>query len=157
MTDELRRLEDLSPLESMRLLGTVPLGRIVFTARALPAIRPVSHLVDHDHVIVRADGGFAITSALRADGGTVVAYEADAIDPVDHLGWSVTVVGVAHQVTDPVAADTFRRALRHWADGANDQVISISPGTVTGFRLVAAAAAGGDPAAAAPTGLGECR
>jgi hypothetical protein len=47
---------------------------------------------------------------------------------------------VAHQVTDPVAADAFRRALRHWADGANDQVISISPGTVTGFRLVVDAA-----------------
>ena len=142
MTAELRRLEELDPRESMRLLGSVPLGRIVFTARALPAVRPVSHLVDDDHVIVRADSGVAITSALRAEPGTVVAYEADAIDPVDHLGWSVTVVGVAHQVTDPVAADAFRRALRHWADGANDQVISISPGTVTGFRLVDDSAAG---------------
>jgi hypothetical protein len=142
MTAELRRLEELDPRESMRLLGSVPLGRIVFTARALPAVRPVSHLVDDDHVIVRADSGVAITSALRAEPGTVVAYEADAIDPADHLGWSVTVVGVAHQVTDPVAADAFRRALRHWADGANDQVISISPGTVTGFRLVAGSAAG---------------
>jgi|HubBroStandDraft_1064217.scaffolds.fasta_scaffold903213_1 hypothetical protein len=145
MTAELRRLEELDPRESMRLLGSVPLGRIVFTARALPAVRPVSHLVDDDHVIVRADSGVAITSALRAEPGTVVAYEADAIDPVDHLGWSVTVVGVAHQVTDPVAADAFRRALRHWADDANDQVISISPGTVTGFRLV-------DGSAAAATG-----
>jgi hypothetical protein len=142
MTAELRRLEELDPRESMRLLGSVPLGRIVFTARALPAVRPVSHLVNDDHVIVRADSGVAITSALRAEPGTVVAYEADAIDPADHLGWSVTVVGVAHQVTDPVAADAFRRALRHWADGANDQVISISPGTVTGFRLVAGSAAG---------------
>ena len=142
MTNERRRLEELTPLESMRLLASVPLGRIVFTARALPDVRPVSHLVLDDRVIVRADSGVAITSALRAEPGTVVAYEADAIDPVDHLGWSVTVVGVAHQVTDPVAADAFRRALRHWADGANDQVISISPGTVTGFRLVAGSAAG---------------
>ncbi len=142
MTDQWRRLQELSPQESMRLLGSVPLGRIVFTARALPAVRPVSHLVLDGRVIVRADGGVAITSALRAGPGTVVAYEADVIDPVDHLGWSVTVVGVAHQVTDPVAADAFRLALRHWADGGNDQVISISPGTVTGFRLVPGAAAG---------------
>jgi hypothetical protein len=141
MTNERRRLEELTPLESMRLLASVPLGRIVFTARALPDVRPVSHLVLDDRVIVRADSGVAITSAVRAEPGTVVAYEADAIDPVDHLGWSVTVVGVAHQVTDPVAADAFRRALRHWADGANDQVISISPGTVTGFRLVDGSAA----------------
>jgi hypothetical protein len=34
----------------MRLLETVSLGRVAFTARALPAIRPVSHLVDGDHV-----------------------------------------------------------------------------------------------------------
>jgi Pyridoxamine 5'-phosphate oxidase len=142
MTEERRRLQELSPRESMRLLGSVPLGRIVFSARALPAVHPVSHLVLDGRVIVRADSGVAITSALRAGPGTVVAYEADAIDPVDHLGWSVTVVGVAHQVTDPVAADAFRRALRHWADGRNDQVISINPGTVTGFRLVAGAAAG---------------
>lgn len=137
MTDERRRLEQLEPQESMSLLGSVPLGRIVFTARALPAVRPASHIVEHGYVIVRADGGVAITSALMNERGTVVAYEADAIDPVDHLGWSVTLVGAAHQVSDPVAAEAFRRALRHWADSASDQVISISPGLVTGFRLVA--------------------
>ena len=37
----------------MRLLETVWLGRVVFTARTLPAIRPVSHLVDGDHIIIR--------------------------------------------------------------------------------------------------------
>jgi hypothetical protein len=70
----------------MRLLGSVSLGRIVFTARALPAIRPVCHLVDGDHVIIRTDSSAAITSELRAEAGTVVAYEADAIDPAEHLG-----------------------------------------------------------------------
>jgi hypothetical protein len=135
MTDEPLRLEELDPRDSMRLLGSVPLGRIVFTARALPAVRPVRHIVNDDHVIVRADGGVAITSALSADTGTVVAYQADAIDPAHNVGWSVTVVGVAHLVTDPAAA-TFRRSLPHWAGDANDQIISISPGVVTGFRLL---------------------
>jgi hypothetical protein len=137
MADEPRRLEELDPRESMKLLASVPLGRIVFTARALPAVRPVRHIVDGDHVVVRADRGVAITSAPSAGTGTVVAYQADVIDPADNLGWSVTVVGVAHQVTDPAAA-TFRRALPHWADDANDQIISISPGIVTGFRLLPA-------------------
>jgi hypothetical protein len=135
VTGERRRLEELNPRESMRLLGSVALGRIVFTARALPAVRPASHVVDDGHVIVRADSGVAITSPLRAEAGTVVAYQADEIDPADHLGWSVTVVGLAHQVTDPGAADAVRRALRHWAADANDQVILITPGMVTGFRL----------------------
>ena len=59
MTDERRRLQELSPVRSMSLLASVPLGRIVFTARALPAVRPASHLVIDDRVIVRADSGVA--------------------------------------------------------------------------------------------------
>jgi hypothetical protein len=121
----------------MSRLGSVSLGRIVFTARALPAIRPVCHLVDGDHVIIRTDRNAAITSELRADAGTVVAYEADAIDMTEHLGWSVIVVGVAHRVIDPDEAAIYRQALRPWVSGAKDQVIAIHADMVTGFRLVA--------------------
>ena len=121
----------------MSLLGSVSLGRIVFTARALPAIRPVCHLVDGDYVIIRTDRNAAITSELRAEAGTVVAYEADAIDMTEHLGWSVIVVGVAHRVIDPDEAAIYRQALRPWVSGAKDQVIAIHADMVTGFRLVA--------------------
>jgi hypothetical protein len=121
----------------MTLLGSVSLGRIVFTARALPAIRPVCHLVDGDYVIIRTDRNAAITSELRADAGTVVAYEADAIDMTEHVGWSVIVVGVAHRVIDPDEAAVYRQALRPWVSGAKDQVIAIHADMVTGFRLVA--------------------
>jgi Pyridoxamine 5'-phosphate oxidase len=137
MRDERPRLEELTPRECMRLLSCVSLGRIVFTAHALPAVRLVSHLIDGDHVIVRADRNASITSELTATAGTVVAYEADAVDAAQHLGWSVTLVGVAHQVTDPDEAAAFRRALRHWADGEKDQIISIHAGMVTGFRMAA--------------------
>jgi hypothetical protein len=130
----------------MGLLGSVPLGRIVFTARALPAIRPVTHLVDGDYVIIRTDRDAAITSELRVQSGTVVAYEADAIDMTEHLGWSVIVVGVAHRVIDPDEAAIYRRALRPWVTGAKDQVIAIHADMVTGFRLVADGAAATGPA-----------
>ena len=130
----------------MRLLGSVSLGRIVFTARALPAIRPVSHLVDGDRIIIRTDGAAAIVSELRAEAGTVVAYEADAFDTGEHLGWSVIVIGVAHRVIDPGEADAYRRALRPWVDGTKDQVIAIRADMVTGFRLVADGAAAVGPA-----------
>jgi hypothetical protein len=120
----------------MRLLASVSIGRVVFTARALPAIRPVCHLVDGDHIIIRTDRNAAITSELRAEAGTVVAYEADAIDVADHLGWSVIVVGVAHRVIDPDEAAFYRRMLRPWIDGAKDQVIAIHADMVTGFKLV---------------------
>jgi hypothetical protein len=136
MTGEPRRLEELSPRESMRLLGTVSLGRVAFTARALPAIRPVNHLIDGDYIIVRTDGQASITATLQSGAGSVVAYQADMIDSADHLGWSVTVVGVAHRVIDPDEAAAYRRALRPWVTGTKDQVLAIHADLVTGFRLV---------------------
>ena len=136
MTGEPRRLQELSPRESMRLLGTVSLGRVAFTARALPAIRPVNHLIDGDYLIIRTDGTASITSALTSASGSVVAYQADLIDHAEHLGWSVTVVGVAHRVIDPDEAASYRQALRPWITGTKDQVIAIHADLVTGFRLI---------------------
>ena len=138
MADERRILEELSPQESMRLLASVSLGRVVFTARALPAIRPVTHLVDGDYVIIRTDHNAAIISELRAEAGTIVAYEADAINSDQHLGWSVVVVGVAHRVNDLDEASAYRRMLHSWVSGDKDQVIAIHVDMVTGFRLVPA-------------------
>ncbi|HUC27316.1 MAG TPA: pyridoxamine 5'-phosphate oxidase family protein, partial [Streptosporangiaceae bacterium] len=80
-----RRMEELTKPQSMELLGSVPVGRIVFTHHALPAIRPVNHLVADDLIIVRATDGAAITG-LAEYRGMVVAYEADAFDPVRRLG-----------------------------------------------------------------------
>ena len=137
MTDE-RMLIELSPQESVQLLSSASMGRVVFTARALPAIRPVNHIVDDDYVIIRTDTRASITSELRAGGETVVAYEADAIDQDQQLGWSVVVVGVAHRVIDPDEAAVYRRVLRSWAAGTRDQVIAIHIDLITGFRLVPA-------------------
>lgn len=44
--DPMRSTEQLDRSEALRLLGTVPLGRVVFTHQALPAIRPVNHVVE---------------------------------------------------------------------------------------------------------------
>jgi hypothetical protein len=144
VANERRMMEELTPQQSMRLLASVPLGRVVFTARALPAIRPVTHLVDGDYIIFRTDHSAAITSELRAEAGTIVAYEADAINSDRQLGWSVVVVGVAHRVIDPDEAAAYRRMLRSWISGEKDQVIAIHADIVTGFRLVADAAGLGD-------------
>ncbi|MGC0336729.1 pyridoxamine 5'-phosphate oxidase family protein [Streptomyces sp. SLBN-8D4] len=43
--------------EALGLLGTVQLGRVAFTDQALPAIRPVNHLVAEGDIIVRTHGG----------------------------------------------------------------------------------------------------
>ena len=136
----LRRLEALPRAESLRLLSTVSLGRLVFTHLALPAIRPVNHAVAGEQVIIRAYLGTAISAAVGQRSGTVVAYEADLIDPETHLGWSVIIVGRAARLTDQAEAARYREVLRPWvADGADD-IIAIQADMVDGFRLVETAA-----------------
>lgn len=136
----LRRLEALPRAESLRLLSSVSLGRLVFTHLALPAIRPVNHAVAGQQVIIRAYLGTAISAAVGDRTGTVVAYEADLIDPDTHLGWSVIIVGRAARLTDQAEAARYRELLRPWvADGADD-IIAIQADMVDGFRLVETAA-----------------
>jgi hypothetical protein len=140
----LRRLESLPRAESLRLLSSVSLGRLVFTHLALPAIRPVNHAVAGEQVIIRAYLGTAISAAVGDRTGTVVAYEADLIDPDTHLGWSVIIVGTAARLTDQAEAARYRELLRPWvadgvADGADD-IIAIQADMVDGFRLVETAA-----------------
>ena len=135
-----RRLESLPRAESLRLLSTVSLGRLVFTHLALPAIRPVNHAVAGDQVIIRAYLGTAISAAVGDRSGTVVAYEADLIDPDTHLGWSVIIVGRATRLTDLAEADRYRELLRPWVVDGADDIIVIQADMVDGFRLVETAA-----------------
>lgn len=134
MVTDVRLLEAMPREESLRLLGSTSLGRVVFTQFALPAIRPVNHIVEGDTIIIRTHLGSAIDSAV--DGaGTVVAYEADMIDPDDHLGWSVIVIGRASRVTDPGEVARYREVLQPWVSVPKDDVIMITAGMVDGFRL----------------------
>ncbi|MQA82206.1 MAG: pyridoxamine 5'-phosphate oxidase family protein [Streptosporangiales bacterium] len=137
-----RHLSELSREESLELLGSVSLGRIVFTLRALPAIRPVNHLLDDDAIIIRSHEGAAIVPAVAGARGAVVAYEADAIDPREHLGWSVIVTGMARLLHDTEEVARYQARLRPWVSTRMDHVIRIHPEIVTGFRLVRPPATG---------------
>lgn len=128
-----RRLHELSRAESLRLLDSLPYGRVVFTELALPAIRPVKHVLIDDWIIINADLG---PSALSGT-GVVVAYEADAIDPDKQVGWSVIVTGMAEVVHDPHEAARYLKMLRPWTREPHDRVIRISPELVAGFELAA--------------------
>jgi nitroimidazol reductase NimA-like FMN-containing flavoprotein (pyridoxamine 5'-phosphate oxidase superfamily) len=124
---------ELTAAESWRLLAGAQLGRIVFTQHAMPAIRPVNHLVDDETIIIRSHLGAAIVD--RAGDGAVVCYEADDIDPVRHTGWSVIATGMARLVRDPAAVSRYKQSLQPWTDSQMDYVISITPQFITGLRL----------------------
>lgn len=131
-----RQALELTEAECWQLLGSVSLGRVVFTQRAMPAIRPVNHLVDGRKIIVRSHLGAAIVSRAAAAEGSVVCYEVDDLDPVRHTGWSVIVTGMARLVQEPAAITRYEEALEPWIAGQMDHVISIEPEFVSGIRLV---------------------
>ncbi|WP_291412879.1 pyridoxamine 5'-phosphate oxidase family protein [Actinophytocola sp.] len=55
---------ELDRTEALRLLGSVSFGRISFTERALPQIRPVNHLVDAGEVFIRTHSDAAVMTAI---------------------------------------------------------------------------------------------
>lgn len=133
---------ELTEGECWRLLASVSIGRVVFTQRAMPAIRPVNHLIDGRKIIIRTHNGAAITSrALEGttggrQQGSVVSYEADDLDPVRHTGWSVIATGLARLVSDPTDFARYATAIEPWIAGEMDQVIVIEPEFISGLRLV---------------------
>ncbi|MFE0349627.1 pyridoxamine 5'-phosphate oxidase family protein [Streptomyces griseoluteus] len=132
------RRVDLGHAEALRLLGSVSLGRIVFTRQALPTVRPVDHVLDDGDIVIRTPEGAALTSHAQEveSTGVVVAYEADAIDPDTHLGWSVVVTGYARLVTDPAELERIRDLLRPWVSvEPTDQAVRIHPELVSGVLL----------------------
>ncbi|GFE15944.1 hypothetical protein Sgleb_39910 [Streptomyces glebosus] len=135
-----RHSTPLHRAEALRLLGSVSLGRIVFTQDALPAIRPVNHLLDRGEIIIRTQEGAAVAAATRqADmEGVVVAYEVDTIDPVTHVGWSVVVTGYCRPVTDPRDLAYYWELLHPWTEGQREHALRIRPDLVTGLRITAA-------------------
>jgi nitroimidazol reductase NimA-like FMN-containing flavoprotein (pyridoxamine 5'-phosphate oxidase superfamily) len=131
---------ELTDGECWQLLASVSVGRVVFTQRAMPAIRPVNHVVDGRTIIIRTHLGAAIAArasdARSGPRGSVVCYEADELDPARRTGWSVIATGMARLVTDPAAADRYTGAVEPWIAGDLNQVVAIEPEFVSGIRLV---------------------
>jgi Pyridoxamine 5'-phosphate oxidase len=121
-------MAELTRPESLRLLDQTPIGRIVYTVRALPAIVPVSHLVDNGMIVVRTHVGAECA-------GSVVAYQADALGDDAEGGWSVTVTGVARRVLDPEELATYEKRLTPLVAADAVETIRIYPEIVTGYRL----------------------
>ena len=124
---------ELTRDESLALLPSVPVGRLVFTERALPAVVPVNFLVDHGRIVLRTGTTSSLSAAVR---GSVVAFEVDQIDPEARQGWSVVVTGRASEVRDALELDRLRGLpLLPWVGGPVDHVIVISIELVNGRRI----------------------
>jgi len=78
---------------------------------------------------------FARRFSVRWIQPTVVAYEADQLDPVERLGWSVVVTGLARPVIDETEARRLQAALVPWVNMTMDTILAIEPTIITGYRL----------------------
>jgi uncharacterized protein len=131
------RLETLSADECRDLLASRSVGRVAFTERALPAIRPVNYVLQGNHILLRtnADG-----LAARLD-GQVVAFEIDDADTDSRTGWSVVVTGTARVLRE--AGELLRldaSPVTSWAGPDHLTGVLITPGQITGRRISADAA-----------------
>ncbi|MDR3081788.1 MAG: pyridoxamine 5'-phosphate oxidase family protein [Streptomyces sp.] len=126
---------ELERQECLRLLTKVPVGRIVHTRQALPAVVPLNFRLDDDGaVVVRVS---AFSELVRAIDGSVVAFEADEIDVNAQSGWSVVVTGSAAVVTDRTECERLARTgPRPWAPSPKEVFVRIQPELVTGRELV---------------------
>ncbi|MEV0173504.1 pyridoxamine 5'-phosphate oxidase family protein [Streptomyces sp. NPDC050803] len=126
---------ELQRQECLRLLAKVPVGRIVHTRHALPAVLPVNFGLEDDGTVLLCTA--ADSELVRAVDGAVVAFEADQVDAVTHSGWSVVVTGSATVVTDPVeTARLERTGPRSWVPSPDQVFVRIEPELVTGRELV---------------------
>ncbi len=132
-TDDAPALQPLSRHESLRLLATVPIGRIIFTRRALPAVELIHFALDDGDIVIRVDPGDTLAADIR---DTVVAFEADSLDVAHQAGWSVAIVGRSRAVTDPGEIDRLQKiGVRSWGAGEAAHFVRISPELLTGRRL----------------------
>jgi len=128
-------LTQLTRDQCLHLMTSVPVGRIIYTRQALPAVELVNFAVYNGDIIVRTDLGGKLAAAIR---GAVVAFEADHLDTERRVGWSVTAIGQSQEVTDPEEIGRLRRiGLSSWAPGDREHFIRISPGILNGRRLTA--------------------
>ena len=132
-TDDAPALQPLSRHESLRLLATVPIGRIIFTRRALPAVELIHFALDDGDIVIRVDPGDTLAADIR---DTVVAFEADSLDVAHQAGWSVAIIGRSRAVTDPGEIDRLQKiGVRSWGAGEAAHFVRISPELLTGRRL----------------------
>lgn len=123
----------LTEAESLALLRTQEVGRLVYTRRALPAITPVNFALRDGAIWIWTASTTSMAQAVR---GAVVAFEVDRLDDVNHTGWSVVALGVAELVLD---AAEIERALElgpePWVSGRKEHLLRIPPSMISGRRI----------------------
>lgn len=118
--------------ECLRRLGRSGIGRIALTLGGEPAIFPVNYSVHGGDVYFLTAPGSKLAAAAR---GALLAFEADRIDPLEHSGWSVLIVGPSGLVGPDEAEPLWKLKLGRWAGGGPENLVRIRADKVSGREL----------------------
>ena len=130
------QIRALSREECLRLLAEHNFGRLAVTMET-PVIRPVNYIFDErsQSVLFRSAAGSKFHALLLQANA---AFEIDGIDSGSRTGWSVIIVGMAEEITNPSEIRRLDRlGLEHWAPGPKPHWVRIRAWTVTGREIVA--------------------
>ena len=124
-------LEILPFDECLRLLASVPVGRVGFFADGEIVLLPVNHVVEGHDVVFRTAHGSKLSAI---EGQHLAAFEADHYNEQTRSGWSVLVSGRAEMVDAEADIQRLsRRGLHPWASAIQRPFwIRIWPTSVTG-------------------------
>lgn len=129
------QLEVLGDQECVKLLKSHDLGRIALVDKDVrPLIFPINYFFDEGIVVFRTAPGAKLDFAP----GAHVCFEIDGCNPVNGMGWSVLVRGIAHDITHPRGMPTAR--MHYWpvhpmAPGSRQHWIGIWANEITGRRF----------------------
>lgn len=131
-------LHDISREECLRLLAAGRFGRLaVSLGEGAPVIRPVNYAFDEpaQSVVFRTAHGTKFQALLEA---ATAAFEVDGVDQASRTGWSVIVVGVTEEVTNPAEVRRLDGiGLESWVPAERAHWVRIRARTVSGRRVVA--------------------
>ena len=133
-------LLDMTRGECLRLLSKSVIGRVVYSAAAMPAAQPVSFVLDGEEIVFRVADGTALAQATQR---AIVGFEADDIDPATSTGWWVLGVGETYEVTAPERlADLITDHAAPWLRNDTPHTIAVPLQLLIGRRLQSAGPAG---------------
>lgn len=125
-------IEYLAEDEALKLAATVPVGRVVYSRFAMPAVHLVNFKLDGKDVVFKTRKGAKFGAAV-AD--TVIAFEVDQFDEQTRSGWTVTLTGRSKLVTSPAEQERLAGlGIDTWV-ADREYFIKVQTQVITGRRI----------------------
>jgi len=114
------------------LLGRESVGRLGFSAQALPVILPVNFVLQGRTIVFSSEDGEKLRAA---EDRAVACFEIDWFDPIEHDGWSVLATGRLEPMPVERATLLIAHPVGNWALDGQRHFVELPIEIVSGRRL----------------------